>query len=143
MLNQLLEAPQKCPSCNTELILSKTQTDLFCPNSDNCPAQVLGRLTYFTQRNIGNITGLSEKNLEKFINELNVTDIPDLFTIDWDLVVRWDGFGKQSVTNLFNSIQKTKEGLKDYRFIAGLGIDGVGIEVAKLIASEIAKKANS
>lgn len=131
--------PTHCPVCNTELTFSTTNIDLICPNFDSCPAQVQGRLSYYTQRNIANITGLSDKILEKFIAQFGVRDIPDLYDLPWEKILHLEGFGARSVQNLQESIEKSKA-IADYKFLAGLSIDGVGPEVAKLICEVMAQK---
>jgi DNA ligase (NAD+) len=128
--------PTHCPQCNTELIFSKTGIDLICPNSKSCHAQVLGRLSYFCQRNLGNIAGLSDKTMDKFILEFGVSDVADLYNLPWGKIVALGGFGDKSVEKLQESIKKAHK-LADYKFLAGLGIEGVGPEVAKLICDAI------
>jgi DNA ligase (NAD+) len=124
--------PTNCPDCNTELTLSKTGIDLICPNAQGCHSQIVGRLAYFCQRNLANITGMSDKTIEKFIVEFGVKDIPDLYNLPWEKIQELEGFGEKSVINLQQSIEKSKT-ITDYKFLAGLGIEGVGPEVAKLI----------
>jgi DNA ligase (NAD+) len=130
--------PTNCPECDTELKISNTVIDLYCPNSDGCSAQILGRLSYFCQRNIANIAGLSEKTIAKFIQDYNLHDIPDLYTLPWSQIVLQDGFGAKSVQNLQESIESSKK-IADYKFLAGLGIEGVGPEVAKLICEHLSE----
>jgi DNA ligase (NAD+) len=134
-------APQKCPCCGTDLVFSNTGVDLICKNAD-CPDQVVFRLSYFTQRNIGNITGLSEKLLEKFIQKFGVRDIPDLYDLPFDQIQELEGFGQKSVENLAKSVENAKT-IPDYKFLAGLGLDGIGPEVAKLICEKVAKIDNT
>lgn len=129
--------PKNCPSCGHSLVLSKTEVDLLCPNSGDCPAQIVGRLAYFTQRNLASITGLSERHIARFAKDLQVRDLPDLFDLDWETIRSWDGFGDKSVENLQKSVEKTRQGIADYKFLAGLGIEGIGPEVAKLICEKL------
>jgi DNA ligase (NAD+) len=132
------ESPKTCPSCQTPVNLSSTEVDLVCPNVD-CHDQVILRLAYFTQRNIGNITGLSEKLLEKFITTFGVKDIPDLYNLPLDEIQELEGFGQKSVQNLSNSVENAKH-IPDYKFLAGLGLDGIGPEVAKLFCQKLLEK---
>ena len=134
-----LAVPQVCPSCGTQLVFTDTQVDLFCPNQDNCPAQVIGRLSYFCQRQIANIVGLSEKTLEKFVVNLGIKDIPDLYQLPYDEILAMPGFGRKLVNNLEESVNQSRN-LMDYKFLAGLGIEGIGPEVAKLISDLLANK---
>lgn len=131
--------PDFCPSCHTKLVLSSTKVDLVCPNAIYCPAQVLGRLSYFTSRGNANIEGLSEKTLGKFVENQGIHDVADIFDLDFELAREWEGFGQKSIDNLEKSIAKTKTGIIDYKFLAGLGIEGIGPEVARLIVSRISQ----
>ena len=128
-------APTHCPSCNTLLILSKTKTDLICPNLD-CPEQILKRLSYFCGRNIANIMGLSGEKLRILTTKFTVSNVADLYDLDYNLITSFDNFGKLSVSNLQNSIEKSRQ-ISVEKFLAGLGIDGIGVENAKLICQII------
>ncbi len=134
--SKLISIPQFCPSCNSQLSKTATEVDLICLNSVNCKDQIVGRLSYYCQRNLGNITGLSEKQIEKFMNEFGVKDIPDLYNLPWEKIEVLEGFGKKSVENLQKSVENSRS-IADYKFLAGLGIEGVGVEIAKLIAEQI------
>jgi DNA ligase (NAD+) len=136
---KLFKSPSNCPSCGAEVTYSNTGVDLICPNSQNCPAQIINRLVYFTQRNIGNITGLSEKLLEKFIEKFGVRDIPDLYNLPYEEIQELEGFGQKSVENLVKSVENAKT-IPDYKFLAGLGLDGIGPEVAKLICEKLTEE---
>jgi DNA ligase (NAD+) len=139
--SKIISAPITCPSCGIKLKLTKTRVDLYCPNSTNCKDQIVGRLSYFCQRNLGNIVGLSEKNILKFIEEFGIKDIPDLYNLPWDKISELEGFGQKSIQNLQESIKESLS-LQDYKFLAGIGIDGIGIEVSKLIIEQLYDKQN-
>jgi DNA ligase (NAD+) len=128
--------PNNCPECNTVLKVSKSSVDLECPNTETCPAQVLGRLSYFSQRSIANIVGLSEKQIEKFIELFGVTDIYDLYDLPYEKIQALEGFGEKSVHNLEQAIQAAST-IEAKKFLAGMSIEGVGVEVAKLIVQKI------
>lgn len=125
-------APKQCPCCKTELVFSKTKIDLYCPNTENCLDQVLGRLSYYSQRNIANINGLSKQNIKKFIKLFKIKDIPDLYNLPYSKIFELEGFGDKSTKNLQKSVENSKNILAE-KFLAGLGVEGVGTEVAKLI----------
>jgi DNA ligase (NAD+) len=133
------EEPKKCPSCKQNLELSETGVDLICINFEHCPAQVLGRLSYFCQRNVGNIKGLSNKLLEKFIKLFAVKDIPDLYNLPYQEIASLEGFGQKSKENLQKSVEESKS-ISDYKFFSGIGIEGIGPEVAKLILEKLESK---
>jgi DNA ligase (NAD+) len=132
----LFTAPTTCPSCSTVLTLTETAVDLICPNVEHCPEQVKLRLSYYTARNMANIVGLSDKLIERFINEFDIVDIPDLYSLDWDKIAHLDGLGEKSASNLKQAIEASRT-QRDFKFFAALGIDGVGEEVAKLILKKL------
>lgn len=136
---QKLIPPTKCPTCETELTLTDTGIDLMCPNQTGCKTQIVKRLAYFCQRNLGNILGLSEKQIEKFVDEYGIHDVADLYDLPWDKIRLLEGFGEKSVQNLQESIKKSKQ-IADFKFLAGLGIDGIGPEVAKLVCEKLGEK---
>jgi DNA ligase (NAD+) len=133
------DSPIYCPCCKTKLVKSKTEVDLYCPNAENCPDQILGRLAYFSQRNIGNIKGFSRQNIKKFMEIFKIKDIYDLYNLPFSEIFELDGFGQKSVENLKDSLQESRE-ISAEKFLAGLSIEGVGVEVAKLILQKIYAK---
>jgi DNA ligase (NAD+) len=134
--NGRVSIPSLCPSCKSMLILTDTNVDLYCPNVESCHDQVAGRLAYYCQRNMANITGLSDKIIEKFIEKFKIHDIYDLYRLPWDEIRVLEGFGEKSVENLSKSVVNSKT-ILDYKFLSALGIDGIGPEVAKLICEKL------
>jgi DNA ligase (NAD+) len=128
--------PTACPSCNETLVFTETNVDVFCPNIESCHDQIAGRLSYYCQRNMANIPGLSDKIIEKFIEKFQIHDVYDLYQLPWDEIKVLEGFGAKSVENLTKAIENSKN-IADYRFLSALGIDGIGPEVAKLICEKI------
>jgi DNA ligase (NAD+) len=137
LMDEFSLIPTHCPSCNTLLTLTSTGVDLFCSNSIECPAQILGQLSYYCQRGRANIPGLSTKILEKLILNGQVKDIPDIYSLDYELISTWDGFGAKSADNLRDSIEQSRNSITTTKFLAGLGIKGIGIEVAGLICGGV------
>jgi DNA ligase (NAD+) len=137
--SDIFQPIDSCPSCQTKLTTSSTDVDLICPNQENCHDQILLRLSYFSKRNIANIVGLSEKITERFMEEYEIKDIPDLYKLPWEKIFELERFGNKSVENLKESIDNSKN-IEDYKFLAGIGIEGVGPEVAKLICTKLKKK---
>jgi DNA ligase (NAD+) len=128
--------PTHCPSCKEVLVFSETNVDVYCPNVESCHDQVAGRLSYYCQRNMANIPGLSDKIIERLIKEYQIHDVYDIYQLPWDEIKFLDGFGDKSVENLSKSVQNSQN-IQDYRFLSALGIDGVGPEVAKLICEKL------
>lgn len=131
--------PILCPCCAKILVLSETEVDIYCQNTEYCHDQVVSRLSYYCQRNMANIPGLSDKIIEKFIEKFNIHDVYDLYDLSWEDIKTMEGFGTKSVEKLSMSVEKSKN-MNDYRFLAALGVDGIGPEVAKLICEKLNEK---
>ena len=56
--------PSLCPYCSTPLVKGEDGegVDLFCPNREGCPAQIVGRLLYIAGRKIFDIDELGEES---------------------------------------------------------------------------------
>jgi DNA ligase (NAD+) len=134
-----IQIPNNCPSCDTKLEISSTGVDLFCPNIDTCKSQIIGRLSYYTQRANANVTGLSEKNIQNFVENYGVLEFVDLYELPFDKIVNQDRYGEKSVENLKKSLEKSKK-IDDYRLLSGFCIEGVGPEISKLILKQMYTK---
>ena len=125
----------KCPICGTKLELTDSKIDLYCPNI-SCPARKINALIHFISRDAMNIDGLGEQIIEDFYNMGLIKDIPDIYTLSKDKedLIELEGFGNKSVSNLLISIENSKNNSLE-RLLNGLGISGVGVKSAKLLAS--------
>ena len=129
--------PSECPICGgeTEIKQDNDSKVLICTN-DNCKGKLLGKLTHFVSKNAMNIDGLSEATLEKFINLGWIESYKDIYEFKnrfgYD-ATQLDGFGKKSMDNLFEAIEKSKETTLD-RFIYALSIPLIGRSASKVIA---------
>lgn len=127
----------KCPSCRERLIIKNTGTAnvLYCPNED-CPSRNLAKFTHFVSKNCMDIRNLSEATLEFLIDKGWVNSFKDIYHLsdyknEWQ---RCEGFGKKSVENILDAIEKSRD-VKLSNFICALSIDGIGTAASKTIAS--------
>lgn len=125
----------ECPICGTKLELTDSKIDLYCPNI-SCPARKINALIHFISRDAMNIDGLGEQIIEDFYNMGLIKDIPDIYTLSKDKedLIELEGFGNKSVSNLLISIENSKNNSLE-RLLNGLGIIGIGVKSAKLLAS--------
>ena len=132
--------PDVCPVCGGE---ARVQSEgpkgeevrtLHCLNPD-CQAKKIRAYDLFVSRDALNIEGLSESTLEKLIGQGYIHEFADLFRLGRhaDEMKEMEGFGEQSVTNLLASIDKASDTTLT-RVLYGLGIPGVGLAGAKLLA---------
>ena len=128
--------PDKCPVCGapTEVRALNEAESLYCTNAD-CPAKQIKTFSQFVSRDALNIDGLSEMTLEKLIDMGFIKEFDDLFRLDRykEKIVNMEGFGEKSYSNLIESI-KTASKTTLPRFLFGLGIPGIGVANAKVLA---------
>jgi len=69
--------PTRCPECNTPLAPAKEgDVDLRCPNAENCPAQVRGRVEHIGSRSALDIEALGEVAASALTQPLNPAEPP-------------------------------------------------------------------
>lgn len=131
-----IEIPTKCPVCGgaTSIKQDNESEVLVCTNPD-CTGKKLARFTHFVSRKCMNIGNLSERTLELLISNNLIRNFRDIYHLNEHKAKLYtlDGMGKKSVENLLNNIEKSRT-VKLENFIAALGIDGVGLSVAKTIS---------
>jgi DNA ligase (NAD+) len=123
--------PETCPSCGTRLVERGPFT--VCPNSFECPAQLAGRIVHFASRNALDIEGLGDETAKLFVAEGLVRQLPDLFDLQAEQLVRLEGFAEKSASNLVEALRKASH-TELPRFLYGLGIPEVGVAVARDLA---------
>ena len=124
----------ECPMCHTELVKKGGQVDYYCPN-EKCPARHVESLIHFVSRDAMNIDGLGDRIMEDFYNFGFIGNIADIYALkqhEKDLI-RLEGYGDKSVSNLLDAIEKSKENSLE-RLIFALGIPHVGSKTAKILA---------
>ena len=132
--------PIKCPSCGSKTekefnkITKKIDAVRRCTSQGfECEKIVIEKIKHFISKEALNIDGLGKKVVEKFWDLKLIKSPEDIFNLDYEIISKLDGWGKQSVSNLKYSIEKSREVTLD-RFIFSIGIRHIGIENAKLIA---------
>lgn len=131
-----IELPKYCPACHSELI--QRGVHIFCPNSLSCKPQLVSRLVHFGSRDAMNIEGFSEKTAEQLFDQLGLKDIPGIYEIRYEDLVKLDRFGPKKAHNLMDAIQKSKQ-VSLGAFLYSLGIPNVG----KKTATDLAKRFRS
>ncbi len=130
------QMPERCPVCDTEVLMSEDQQHTRCPNA-NCPAQVRERLTHYAGREALDIEGLGEKTAEKLIEAGLVRRLSDLYALTKADLLTLESFAETSAQNLLDEIKGSKQTTLA-RFLYALGIFHVGRHVARLLAAHFA-----
>ncbi len=127
--------PENCPVCGSKLFKPENEVAYYCENTE-CPDQVKGRIEHFASRGAMDIEGLGESLIDLFVEESFLKTYADIYKmkkIKADLMAI-ERLGEKSVTNLINSIEKSKEKTFD-KVLFALGIRYVGSGAAKKLAA--------
>ena len=132
--------PQKCPSCGSKVIkefnnnTKKKDVVTRCPDPNFVCKDILReKLKHFVSKDAFNIEGLGKKVIDNFWDKKLIKYSYDIFSLDVNILKKFDGWGEKSINNLKNSISKSKKISLD-RFIFSLGIRHIGQENAKILA---------
>lgn len=122
-----------CPICKTKLV--KKETAYYCIN-DECDKKKIEGMIHFVSRDAMYIEGFGDQIVEDFYNMGYLKTIVDFYELYHykEELMELEGFGNKSITNLLNSIEKSKENSLE-RLLFGLGIRHVGNKTAKILAS--------
>ena len=127
-----IEKPTHCPACNSELV--QDGVHIFCPNSLSCKPQLVSRMVHYASRDAMNIEGFNEKTIEKLFEELDIKDIPEIYEIKFNDLIKLEGFKKKRAQNLIDAIERSKECTLG-AFIYALGIRNVGRKTSEDLAN--------
>lgn len=130
--SEVFKMPENCPSCNSPVFREDGEAVIRCTNAD-CPAQLLRHLIHFTSRDAMDIEGLGPAVLEQLLDAGIISNIVDLYTLDYSKVAELERTGEKSVENLKNAIEKSKENDLS-RLIFAFGIRHIGAKAAKLLS---------
>lgn len=122
---------KKCPSCNSPVIHEDVY--YFCTGGISCPAQIKESIKHFASKEAMDIEGFSDKTIESFFEKGIIKNIPDIYKIRREEIIKLPGWKEKSTQNLIDSIERSKNTTLS-RFIYALGIRHVGRHLADLLA---------
>jgi DNA ligase (NAD+) len=129
--------PTQCPVCSSPVLQDssngKASVAFRCTGALRCSAQVVGNIAHAVSRSALDIEGLGETIVEKMYAKRFVTRLSDVFVLNYEQIMRVDGFGEVSAKKLLASIAKAK-GVAMHKFIYSLGIANVGENTSKQLS---------
>ena len=126
----------RCPECGALLVRAEGEAGHYCPNSDGCRPQILGRLEHFVGRKAMNIESLGPERLEMLYDAGLVRNVADLYDLRREQLI---GLGNdatiqdKSADNLLAALEASKQ-VPFERVLFALGIRYVGEVGAKKLA---------
>ena len=124
--------PLNCPVCDSLLIREADGSVTYCPNL-NCPAQLQRRLEHFVSREAMDITGLGSSLIARLIDEGMLSNITDIYALDFAKIAGMERLGERSAANLQAAVISSKSQNLD-RVLFALGIRYVGTKTARSLA---------
>jgi len=127
---KVITVPEQCPVCGTLVVKPQGEVTIYCPNP-SCPAQVVQRIAYWAA--VMDIEGLGERLIQLLVDQDLLHDPADLYYLKREDIVDLPGFADKSTDNLLAAVESSKD-RPLHRTLAALGIRGVGITVAEVLA---------
>jgi len=123
----------KCPYCNEPL--TRKGREMFCTN-DECIRIITGRITNFVQK-IG-MENISDATIEDMVNWGLIENIPDIFYLTEEDILKMDGYAVISAGNIIDEIYRIKDSVIPVdKFFGALGIPDVAEKTCRKIFSVI------
>lgn len=123
----------QCPQCGTELVKYEGEAKHYCPNENQCPPQIKGKIEHFFSRKAMDISG-GEATIELLYNNQLVKNIADIYELKKEQLINLERFANKSAENLLKSIEASKQ-VPFERVLFALGIRYIGETVAKNLAA--------
>lgn len=123
----------ECPECQTTLVRKTGEAQHYCPNSMDCPPQIIGRIQHYISRKALDIEGLGGETVVLLVKAGLINDPADLYKLKIEDVLPLERMAQKSAENLIKGIHASKQ-ISFERVLFGLGIRFVGETVAKTLA---------
>ena len=135
--NVKFKPPINCPICKSDLFKEQNEAILRCSNTYGCSSQKIGRLIHFVGKKSLNIDGFGEKQIKQLFSLKYINKVEDIFNLNKfrSEIIKLDGWGELSFSNLIDSINISKKISFD-KFIFSLGIRFIGEVNAEILANE-------
>jgi len=127
------EYASRCPECETELVRNEGEAQHYCPNTNGCPPQIIGRIQHYISRKAMDIEGLGGETVALLVTAGLIHNYADLYTLTKDDILPLERMAEKSAENLISGIERSRE-IPFERVLFGLGIRYVGETVAKKLA---------
>jgi DNA ligase (NAD+) len=129
-VNEKVVFLKNCPECGASLVRDRDEAAHYCPNEDNCPVQIKGKIEHFVARKAMNIDGLGEETIALLFENNLVKNVADIYDLKKEDISPLERLGEKSAENIIFSINESKK-IAFERVLFALGIRFVGETVAK------------
>jgi DNA ligase (NAD+) len=127
--------PDECPVCGEQLVRLPGESDTYCVN-DQCPGQRVQRISHFASRGAMDIEHLGERTVGQFVKAGLLHDVADIYSLDFDRVAEFEGWGETSIANLRAAIEASKQ-RPLANLLVGLSIRHLGGTGSQILARQM------
>ena len=123
----------QCPECDSELIRKEGEANHYCPNENECPPQITGKIEHFISRKAMNIDGLGGETVDQFFKAGLIRNIADLYILDPKKMLALERMADKSVNKIIKGVRASLN-IPFEQVMFAIGIRFVGATVAKVLA---------
>lgn len=127
--------PTTCPVCGEKLVRLEGESDTYCVN-DQCPGQRVQRISHFASRGAMDIEHLGERTVGQFVQAGLLHDVADIYSLDYDRVAEFEGWGDTSIANLRSAVEASKQ-RPLANLLVGLSIRHLGSTGSQILARQM------
>jgi DNA ligase (NAD+) len=127
------EYRKTCPECDTILVRQEGDAKHYCPNTEGCPPQIIGRIQHFISRKAMDIEGLGGETVALLVINGLINNYADLYELTTEQLMPLERMAEKSAENLVAGVEASKS-IPFERVLFGLGVRYVGETVAKKLA---------
>ena len=128
-----IASPDECPECGSAIEQPEGEVVARCTGGLYCPAQRREAIRHFASRRALDIEGLGEQWVNVLVEQGMVATVADLFHLQEEDLVKLEGMGNKSASNLVAAIAESREPELE-RLVYALGIREVGEATARALA---------
>ena len=125
--------PATCPFCGNPIVLPEGEARHRCTGGFECPSRLREYLFHFASRSGLDIEGLGYQTVDLLLENGLISDPADIFTLDYERLGEFEGWGEISVRNLQLAVDAARDRSLG-RLLAALGIPMVGGTTARTLA---------
>jgi len=122
-----------CPECGTALVREEGEAAFYCPNEDECPPLIKGKIEHFISRKAMDIDGLGSETIDLLFQQGLIRNVADLYDLKKEQLILLDRMGEKSADRILDGL-KNSASVPFERVLFALGIRYVGETVAKKLA---------
>lgn len=142
-----IEFASHCPECGAELVRVEGEAAHYCPNSEHCPPQILGKIEHFISRKAMDVETLGQGRIEILMSNKLVRNFADLYDLQYKQLLGLEktltdpvtqktkkiSFREKTVENILNALEQSKQ-VPFERVLFALGIRQLGETMARKLA---------